>query len=534
MQGKWGKATSVLMAGVVAASLTACGKEEKPAASPGASPGAGSEPSESAAPKTVSLDWLTYQYGPVDNDAPIKKFVEDKFNVKLNIWYMDVTQREQLLGTKLASGEIPDFMTVYSGADLQKFYTQGVTVGYTEEELNQYMPNYKKLVDSYDPKIWDYVKYDGKYIGIPSINSDGVYSLATAWRQDWLEKVGITKVPETLEEYKEALVKFRNDDPDGNNKKDTYGMSKSGMTNVYGAYGVYPEFWTIRDGQIVWSGILPETKKALETLREWKQEDLISPEWVIGENTGGYWAISHDFVNGKIGVSSHGSYYHWSPADPETNFLGGDNTKMLAEVTKGEGKIALGKPPVGPDGKFGNITPGLVGGTYMAFGKDAADDETRHRIMQIWDTVYGDFETFVKVKYGDKGVHHENGPDGHTIVMKEGFKTNEEMAKIGAHITFSPFAQPDFSKKLQDPKRIGANDKYFKFEGAGYENAVKSPLPSDSKYSKNLLKLQQDTFTAIINGEKPLEEFDKFVEEWKSSGGDQLTKEANEWYQSLK
>ncbi|GIQ62740.1 hypothetical protein PACILC2_13080 [Paenibacillus cisolokensis] len=49
----------------------------------------------------------------------------------------------------------------------------------------------------------------------------------------------------------------------------------------------------------------------------------------------------------------------------------------------------------------------------------------------------------------------------------------------------------------------------------------------------NLIALQKDTFTAIINGEKPLDEFDKFVEEWKKNGGEQLTAEANEWYAQI-
>ena len=32
----------------------------------------------------------------------------------------------------------------------------------------------------------------------------------------------------------------------------------------------------------------------------------------------------------------------------------------------------------------------------------------------------------------------------------------------------------------------------------------------------------------------PVESFDKFVETWKAGGGEQITKEVNEWYQSVK
>ncbi|MFC7560705.1 hypothetical protein ACFQY3_19815 [Paenibacillus farraposensis] len=49
-----------------------------------------------------------------------------------------------------------------------------------------------------------------------------------------------------------------------------------------------------------------------------------------------------------------------------------------------------------------------------------------------------------------------------------------------------------------------------------------------------LAKMEKDTFSQIIYGKSPLDSFDSFVEKWKSSGGDQITKEVNEWYQSVK
>ncbi|GIP38110.1 hypothetical protein J31TS4_13900 [Paenibacillus sp. J31TS4] len=498
---------------------------------------AGCEDSKGAAStdfvRPFSIDWLTYQYGPVAEDAPVKRWLEARFNVRLNVWNLDVTKRGQMLGEKLSEGRIPDFMTVYSGSDLQKFARQGVIAGFTQQELETYMPHYKRLVDSCDPRLWEYVRYKGEYIGIPGINSDGVYSLATAWRQDWLERVGITKTPETLEEFEEAVYRFRNGDPNGNGLRDTHGMSKDGMIDVYGAYGVHPEMWTERGGELVWSGILPETRRALETLARWRQDGVIDPEWAAGENNGGYWAVSHAFVNGRIGVTTHGSYYHWLPASGDGSSSGGDNTKLLAEATGGRGRIALGPPPVGPEGKFGNSTPGLVGGSYMAFGQQA-EPEKRHRIMQIWDALYSDYSFFLRAKFGEEGVHYEIGEDGYSIVMKEGFRDPVEQARIGAHITFTPFAQPEFLKKQQNPELLALKARLFQFPGAGYENAVKSPLPSEGLYQASLLELQRDMFAAIIDGKKPLTEFDRFVAEWKQGGGEQLTREANEWRRSLR
>jgi len=44
----------------------------------------------------------------------------------------------------------------------------------------------------------------------------------------------------------------------------------------------------------------------------------------------------------------------------------------------------------------------------------------------------------------------------------------------------------------------------------------------------NLMKLETETFLKIIMGAAPLEDFDKFVENWKKQGGDKITSEVQE------
>ena len=53
----------------------------------------------------------------------------------------------------------------------------------------------------------------------------------------------------------------------------------------------------------------------------------------------------------------------------------------------------------------------------------------------------------------------------------------------------------------------------------------------DKKWA-TLEKLEDETFLQIILGEKPIEEFDKFVEQWKSLGGDEITAELQEMVSS--
>ena len=56
------------------------------------------------------------------------------------------------------------------------------------------------------------------------------------------------------------------------------------------------------------------------------------------------------------------------------------------------------------------------------------------------------------------------------------------------------------------------------------------PIEAISKNAQRLNKLMEDTFIKIITGGEPIENYDKFVQQWKTSGGDEMVKAANEWY----
>jgi putative aldouronate transport system substrate-binding protein len=49
-----------------------------------------------------------------------------------------------------------------------------------------------------------------------------------------------------------------------------------------------------------------------------------------------------------------------------------------------------------------------------------------------------------------------------------------------------------------------------------------------------LQKLENEFFVRIIYGNGSIDEFDDFVKEWKSVGGDAITKEVNDWYSARK
>ena len=88
---------------------------------------------------------------------------------------------------------------------------------------------------------------------------------------------------------------------------------------------------------------------------------------------------------------------------------------------------------------------------------------------------------------------------------------------------------PEFFAKL-NPTQIKFANEYFTYPG--YENLLSIALPSESKYRSDLDKLRDQYYTEIITGKKSIDAFDEYVSLWYKNGGEELTKEANDWYAS--
>lgn len=92
-----------------------------------------------------------------------------------------------------------------------------------------------------------------------------------------------------------------------------------------------------------------------------------------------------------------------------------------------------------------------------------------------------------------------------------------------------------------EPKRMAASSpnilNWMEYEKSGelHPNMfVGAPTPAMVEKKTYLDKLENETFVKIIMGKKSIDEFEQFVTEWNKNGGEQITKEVNDWYRSTK
>lgn len=486
----------------------------------------------------VKIQWLGYNsYGVPDDNAEIVKLMEDKYNVDFEFWFLDTAKWAEMLAIKLSAGECPDFMKV--PRNLAKYVDQGVVGEITQEHLNQ-MPNYNKLLDTYVTDKDDFfldAKIDGKLYALKNI-SEG-QPTTVIWRTDWLKNVGINKIPETIEEFEEAMYKFTFDDPDQNGKDDTYGMSENIMHMIFGAYAPMPlgnltskgecnlEF-VKKDGRYMIEAIQPEMKEPLALLQKWYMDGVIDKEFITGENKGGYWAVSHSFVNGRIGVTGKVWMGHWRKPLTDGDLGGPVYKEMIAlnpDYKFGE-NFSLGQPVKGPEGVSGTIGGGISGGLF-AFSRDCIADESKMvPLLAMMDDTMGDYDQYKKIEYGLEDVHY-HVDESQTIIRKEGFDTPQGTHENGLNVLNGMSGNPEYVRKA-NPINQAFFDEYMPNGHAGPKVPASEVL---DKYKGDLSRYAVNFYIEVITGEKSIDEFDEFVKTFRENGGDAIEEDVNAIYQ---
>jgi putative aldouronate transport system substrate-binding protein len=506
---------------------------------------------------------VKFKPGETIEDNVHTRWMADKMGIQVKHTF--VVNNDKDFNTKLrlllaGSDPLPDVFQVSDPTLISELIQSGKVMA-VDEAIAKYAPqNIKDLYAKY-PDGFNMFKSSGKTYGIPMYES--LTGGTIFWvRQDWLKKLNLPD-PKTIDDMDKVFDAFTNQDPDGNGKKDTFGLALSMLDRVngtratvdwvFGAYGNNMPFqWTKdKDGNLMYGSIQPSVKQALSKIRDWMAKGYIDPEAGIKDKN----KATESFVNGSAGLVA--GEYHMYP-------------NPLLDTTKNNPQAEF-KPlylPAGPTGNIGRVeTPMVKRG--ILFNKD-------FKHIDAWFAYYQkmfEYQFFVKDSEFYLGNH-----EGYDYVMKDGKPVYQQFEQAG--IPKDKWPLPDGKTPIEakayasliggtnlnrpysydegilkfanDPKATPANpiedsikDRVPVHQLAGkirveqnkfdLANEFKGAPTKTMRTKLELLeKMEKETFTQIIYSKLPVEAFDKFVSDWKASGGDEITKEVNEWYKSLK
>ncbi len=483
----------------------------------------------------VVIEWLAYDsYGQPKQDGPIVQYMKDRYNVDFNFWFLDDKNWNDSLNIKLATGDMPDIMRMKGDADLSTLVDQGIMAEIPLEMIEKNAPDYFAAINAYADtfNVWNYKMYEGKNYGLPKLNLGGKYPTILVWNEEWLEAIGYNEPPKTLSEFEDVMYKFRNNDPDGNGKKDTYGMSETTFNAIFGAFGIaggnpIPQnsilnYMVYGDNMEICQ-THPRAKEALALLQKWYNDGIIDPEFITKENTGGYWALSQAFMNERIGVTGQVMYYHYMP--PEIKGDAGGTCYQEFMKVQPEGRIVASQTPIGPYGDQGNMAWGVAGEAFGITTQAMADPKKMEAIWKILNDPYADEEHMMKVSYGIEGEDYDM-VDGVPISKNTDIALTEQRGVL----VFLPN-----HLVLTTPKPASVLE--YAEDVAGFTGYVSFPLPlgdARSNYATALDTIWKEAYIQLITGTKPMSYFDEFVEMFNKNGGTEVNQEIQAQYQEYK
>ncbi|MFD0715462.1 extracellular solute-binding protein [Paenibacillus sp. GCM10027626] len=453
---------------------------------------------------------------------------------------------EQKMNVSIASGSLPDIIPV-NAKQLKQLVDSDLV-----EDLSDYYPRLAS------PQLKQFLGEDsialksgtfgGKLMGLPTVTGS-IDSASMIWvRKDWLDKLGLPE-PKTMKDVLAISKAFTNNDPDGNNKNDTFGIGltkevyNNGVFDIValleGYHGYHNQWIKDESGKLVYGGIQPEIKEGLAVLQEMFKNKEIDPEFGV-KDTG---KVIESLVSGKIGMFFG---QHWNAfwplgdamtKDPKADWrpypiVSADDKPAKPIIGSGvTGYFAVKKGFAHPEAiiKLANMYIDKKYG-YETGGYDAeyngTNEDVRWKLGAVIQTdpmQNIDIHRLVKkaIETGDPSVMGKNAGAIENYEGYQKFKKGEMSLKPGVL-----WSGPDNSAlSVLDyylTNNLAINDEFF---GASTETMVQKQSTLD--------KLKQEVYTRIILGDLPIDEFDKFVSDWKKLGGDEITAEVNEWASSL-
>lgn len=440
----------------------------------------------------------------VTYDSIVKKQVEELTNTRLDIEFIPSASYSEKLNIALATGKMP--MVLYINEN-----TPNVINSIRRGEfwdVTDYLKDYKHLSKA-NPIILNNMSVDGRVWGLYRKRALGRFGYV--YRKDWLENLGL-KEPSTVDEFYEMLRAFTYNDPDGNGKNDTYGMTVTTSDITFYNFAVWngaPNGWGFDDdGNLIPSHLTEEYFNTVKLFRKMAQEGLINSDFVVMDAAG--W--NEPFINGESGVIL-------DTCDRAIPL----ETGLLANNPNGA---------VGVAGVInGRVRPHLGYSGYFAFPKSKVkNEEELRRVLQFMDDC-SEEKIFDLMRYGIEGRHYDL-VDGFIRQRNGSDVPREEINDFNQVLTFidetegARLVQTDIQNKVDAVQR--ENEKYIVNNPA--ENIISQTYIAKSV---QLDQIVRDARIKYMSGQLSDDGYKAEIQRWRDSGGDDVIREVNEEYKKL-
>lgn len=495
------------------------------------------------------------------NENHYTKYLEEKTGIDLDFYFFPSSETTQKLELMVVANEkLPDIiMNVHLGdAGKASYGRQGVFL-----PLNDYMDKYsyfwKQTYDEYctdtEKSLIDTLSKspDGNIYGFPFMDVDPTDAQVESLyiNHEWLEAVGMD-IPTTTDELYDALVAFRDKDPNGNGKNDEIPMVGYNSVDtrgdlifilmnsfLYYNWSDYGRF-VVENGQLSVPYITEEFREGLRYINKLYNEKLIAPISFTQDYKQLKAMIDLPKDNDTIvGTVAH---HPWSGSQGFT--YTDENYDKLTEYT------AIG-PLKGPKGVAWSPykVSGLNFNTYIT--RDCEHPEVAFRLLDFMS----EETTSLTSRRGELGVDWEfveEGQEAHYSklgysavyrVINDIWAETEQNKNWHAEVHFTPsklfagFATREFNSEIEVKRDALYLDGFYRRYGQYPEEIVTNLIYTEeeleriNEISTTITSYANEARVLFVTGELDIEkDWDNYLSQLKSMGLEEWLEVAQQAY----
>ena len=457
------------------------------------------------------------------------------------MWVVDASQYRQKLTATVMSGDIPDVFLC--DPLLFKLLYDSDMIEDLTDIYETFASEKTRYVLEQDKTALPCSSIDGKLMGLP-ITDAAIANAPLLWiRQDWMRDLKIDP-PESMQDLMAIATRFVNEDPDNNGANDTTGLAVSkelwsafgGLQGFFNGFHAYPRIWFEKDGALVYGSVQPEMKQALAALQDMYKRGEIDQEFGVKDSN----KISEAIANSKIGIE-FGVW--WNPYSP-------------LNLSQANYPDAYWKayPIPSVDDKPAKSQYSAAIGSIIVVRKGYQYPEAVVKMINFWcDNILYNQDQAVRDKYLGSLDHPDVVKYKYTsfhlwepnAMLKSHVKLKEALAKrstagltqdeLQRYLIISAYFDQGIKEAWVEVATNGENGAVTILDSISRDRGMLNrfygaPTVTMSEKMGALHTMEDEMITKIIMGE-PLDEFDRFVKEWHSLGGEDITREVNEWWQ---
>lgn len=501
---KWNKPAAAMLAiGLTGALIAGCGGSGPTGKEGGSS--SQEEAQKSKEPLAIKMMIPYWNAEPPKQDGETLKKVQAHTNTKLDIIWTPGSAYTDKMNASIASQDLPQILYVLANGNKNSGLVNAVRSGMFWE-IGPFLKDYPNLGKLNEQMLKD-SSFDGKLYGIYKYIPQARNGIVI--RQDWLDNLGLQQ-PKTLDELIKVMKAFATGDPDKNGKQDTLAFGAAGANGfeLFVSWFGGPNQFELKDGKLTPDFMTQEYMEALKLYKTFYNENVMNKDFAVNKN-------DFDMINkGKSGM------LFAALEEVESRYI--DLYKAFPQA-----KLDVISRIEGPKG-VRVVTRGAFPPQFM-FPKTSV--KTEAQLKQILG--YMD-----KLADPDMQNLFTWGFEGSTYKLDNGKPVRTDVQKFNSEVASYEFMRFDDSSAAMKGNNSPILEKALQMQIDNYPTAIQNPvqaLISQTNIDKGseLAKIISDAKTKFIMGEIDEAGWNKAVEHWRKTGGDQIIKEYEEAYANI-